>query len=922
MNPLNYISLITWTICLFPVFTVSADLLVLARDQQAGAFSLNSLIIRHVEYRPFRFPENMNKYNLVWTHIPEGGALTLCFPDLWTISTTEMTLLSEDESQESESDKHCKRLVFLETSGMTQLQIAITASKLLPPPVFHNLDFKGVIAFEPWGVNVPYALPLNSYALRNIVVHLQKNKTGNAVSIPGCDTDSSPALVSASCYGCVDKFDFFDQKRPPAIPLPGPGSEMTLTLVLPESSACSPNSGALIHVEILSPFNEPITLTLTHDEALKLREADILTKPSALLSYLQRRSNGLRHWFNQREVLEDVLNAEAQETDSDIHERYINNLIASLDMLSVTITPDDPLNGSMPVGGIIGAMMGDKSGKQGDSARDGNQGTSPLSLRRRPTGSAEKPATPPERARKEGEGEDEPERQFKEQEATERPILDIRRILSQCHFDQYFSLQPDYVLAGLYIYGQLTLEQLHRLLAYDPIANIYSLESALSGDDLISVLEEGDNASRAASMSVLRWLNREQQTSLYHGTVSYAPEEWREAIKKAPDTPMEAFRNQPSRMLAHMLLPHTRNMRLYNQLARLGYIPEMPLKSPVTGAYPLMLLIVKNANADTATHSQILSDLTILLPNSLIPADHLQPQEGYTGMGDSKDDDLTSLTDTGTSNSSSINLEDKRSIIKALLEGDGVSSDTLDAISRFQLLDESRVNQILDVDVDVKKRLKELLILTQECQNNYNKTQLALSTWGYSEQAIKALDQFLDWQVCDKFAKAFDDNADEVAPTLTNMLRSFNIHLKMRHIKFPQLVGELRTDEQWQAYDTERASIQQSQELIEHKELNSYVLRLAEQLAENNFRASRRNILWDFSFDVEISKVAKRKLNIHDQAFDLLTGETSLTTLTTAIKTLVKHRAEQFLKQKIEQQRRIDEGREGWCEWIMRIILG
>lgn len=667
MNQFNFISLITWIIFLFPGLTVSADYLVLARDQHFGAFSMNSFITRPAETRSSRLPESKDKYNLVWTHIPRGGALSVCFSDSWSISSTEIALFSEDENQESEPDKHCKTLVFLETSGMTRLQLAATAAKL-PPPVLRNLNFKGVIAFEPRIESKHGALPLTSYALQNIVIHVRQNETSNAFTMSGGDTDRSHALPSTYSYGGGNTLDSFDQKRPPALPFPGAGSEMTLSLILPENSTYRPESGLLIHVEILSHSDGPIVLTLTHDEALILQEAGILTKPSILLSYFQKRSFGLRNWFNQREVLEDVLNAEAEETDTNIYESYINNLIASLNELSVTITPDDPHIGSVPVDGIIGAMMGEQSAKEGSTASGKKQDTASSSgLSRRPTGSEGKSPPLPERAEDEGE-KDPPEDHKKEEEVTDQQLLDIRQILGRCRFDQYFNLRPDYVMAGLFAYGQLTVEQLQQLSEYDPSSDMYNVKVSLSSDDLISILEEGNETVRAASLSVLRWLDRKDKTQLYHGVLSYAPKQWQSRIAKEPEKFAGASnkRQRSVREFIHSQIPGMKNMRPFSEIIA-PYRPGDELLPPQPNKFYMLTGFILNKKL----RSEFRKDHARL--SKLIPA--LQSQVDYIDESDSEEEDSICSTDEAQITSPS-SPEEKRDPLMGLVESMGISQGT------------------------------------------------------------------------------------------------------------------------------------------------------------------------------------------------------------------------------------------------------
>ena len=268
-------------------------------------------------------------------------------------------------------------------------------------------------------------------------------------------------------------------------------------------------------------------------------------------------------------------------------------------------------------------------------------------------------------------------------------------------------------------------------------------------------------------------------------------------------------------------------------------------------------------------------------------------------------------------------LEEKSTIIKAFLSEREITQDTLNAIEKFELLDDHRADLILKDGCVEEDRIKELLQQVTQCQSNYDKAHQALMQFGYSQQAITLLDnkKYLNQKACTQLAKAFDQEASQVASQLTTTLRIFNTFLSMNEIKYPPLIDELKTYDDWKISDTEQAHLEQYRELIAQKGLERFVNSLTETLVDENFKAGRQSIQWNMALDDEIADMARRSQDAHDYHLEFLTGDNTQSTLSTAMKEVVKQRAPALLEKKIKRQQRINKGEEGWCEWIMRILF-
>ena len=899
----------------------SADTIVFARDQHTGTAPINTLITAHSEKHSSRFLKKFHQYELYWSGITEGDSITLCFPVPWSVSRMETVLFSDPENPATGQDKHCKRLQFPETSGSIQLLPAATDQQLRQCTL-HHPDFNGVIALEPEPVEEPDFFQFASYGFHKIPVQLPENQTDGAPFATDSDSASGQTGVPASGSGSYGLYPF-DQKRPRGLPFPGPGSSMVLSLVLPGKLTPASADSRCIRIEILfENTSETRVLTLVHDEVQALQEAGILTKPLALLRYLQERSHKVRHWLTQRDDLEEVLDTVTDDTNTNVHEAYINNLIASLNELSITLSPDSSPGESLSVPGILGAMTGGEGVSQPDSSMGKDQqGQSTHGLRRRKAG-PEQHERPSDLSSDDQGDQQQPYQQSANTGAGETGSLDIRGILNLCHFSAYFSSQPDRILGGLYSYGQLTIEQLHQLLSYNPAAKDYNLSALITSSDLITVLEQGDNLARAKSLSVIRSLDQ-QQGEIYHGVLSYAPKEWHEVIQRTPDNVPESAdgsEHQLSRLFARMFLPHTAlsSLHLLNRLARSGFILSRHLNHPTAGTYPLALLIIQHYDSSSETYGEITLKLNSMVTDLTIPP----ALRELIGFPESESEEADTMSEQGPIYTEPAPLEEKISIIKTFLLEKEVTQETIDVIERFNMLTEHRVSQIFVDDVVEEEPLYELLQEAQQLLSDQECAPLALKQLGYSEEAIKLLSQrYLDQQTCALFARAFDERATLVASQLTIKLRLFNSFLSMNRIKHPPLNDKLKTHDDWRASDAEKAALEQAREQITQKGLEHFADVLAEDLATRNFRAGHREIRWDNLLDMDIDQVTSKKQNVHDQHFELLTGQNHQLTLATALKEVTKQKAREHLKQKIKRQQRIDNGEEGWCEWIMRILF-
>ncbi len=904
-----------------------SDSIILTRGQSSSLSSTNTVITgRSAHYTSFG--REQNQYNLSWSRFSKGEHLTLCFPASWSIRSTKLSLLSFDELTRSTSDTRCKNLTFLESSGQSQLQFTTSTTQKLPQPILFDLEFSGVIAFEPAIYELDATSETEAYfydplLLNKIKNHVQQNDTEAPFYLPYSDTPKHRPSSLPSYGGGYDAYDPFNRKPPPVMPFPGVGSDITLSVIIPISMTMDsePTSSPLVRVEIFSePSAEPAVLILSHDEILTLHNAGTLINPQALLSYLLRKSQGIAGWFSLEEDLEDALNMEADDTN--INERYINNLIASLHDLSITITPDNPANGSIAVNGILGAMMGDSSKQQQGITGRPDSSSNGSRQREKKSDSSE---SRQDINRDSGDGARQPPSQDSNELTVENSPLNIRTVLEGSDFQTYFHRRASYYLVGLYSHGQLTMEQLKKLFMYEAATKDYLLKCEITSDDLISILEQGDNTSQAKSLSVLRSLAESPDNAFFNCILTNTPSHWRDLIKQSPkdfESTEISTADQFSRNLAGIMLPYIASQSIFNALSRSGFIDQTHIIKKKLATHSLILLIVQNYDTDSDTYKEIIQKIMETIPALPIPQDfaRLMGLPETLVEEEKKKKKPNDLIDSVSSEKPA--LKDIVATIKRYMLENGVTHETITYMEKFELFNEKSIELILKNGHLNENNLAKFMEATQKHVTAKNDAISILIQADYSGEAITALDSYLNPKTCQTLQEAGSDKASQVADEVTKLFKTFNEFLSSKQISHPKLTYKLGTFEQWDISDGVQASILQNEELVNSHGFETFIQRRAITVAENSFKVGSKIIMWDNEIDGEIADKAKEKVSIHDTHYQAFTGDDTVTSLTVAVKTMIKDKAKRLLKNKIRQKEKIDQGRESWCEWCMRIFLG
>ena len=809
--------------------------------------------------------------NLIWSGVLQGGSLQACMPFPWTIPAGVTEVQGSDEDPSSTSGRFCKRLFFLMESGFAHLEpafgrVAVTETEVS----LSKADFQGIIAVE----QVTHKAPENLY---HPIITLMENDTGYTHSLPGSKV---PLIQSGLFYG-GEAYPPYDRKKPPVVPFRGPGSEITLMLVTNAAPwSTSENRGC--RVEMLSASGETSVLNLPLYEIQQLNDFGVLTNPSRFVGYLRQRGNRLNSWFDVRNTLEQVLDRQDGTTDPDFYEAYIGNLIAELDELEVMITPDQPVNGGIPVSGIWGAMINGDTTSESDLQPAANQqsaGQNELRQRRSTQQSRENSDSP-------GDGNEAPDPSDHSAivMAAETEQLDIRNILHQCDFSRQFSQQPDHYLAGLFGYGQLTFEQLCALFHYNPTSHSLGLQEAITSEALIDMLEQGDNYHRARTLSVLHEID--DDTPVTNGVVNFAPGIWKSTIQAKPVMLLEsdsAPSAQRGRQLLLALLDNT-SPALFNRLARGGFIRTQWLHQSPVSRYPLILLTLENHGCSRLEEIiEIVSGINPGLGSSLgNPSPDNSPE--YSAVSENQ---LSSPV-------AGLSLDEKKArLIKELIIHHHIDDKTVKALSTAGLLNEEEIAKVFNNEDNIipEQRICLLHELHRRTHilSNAERAELALKAFGYSEMAIQALkaNNYLNPHSCRSLAQSFDAAADPASASAAlqcvPLIRRYNRFLGTQNISFPSLYARMRTPEGWEQWNEEHWQLQ-DMILLNHKKLNNYVRLLADSLYEQSLSKGANEIVWTTKDTIEVWDRIKGLGNTHVQHFELFTGERIESTLFDAVK--------------------------------------
>ncbi|UYM14520.1 hypothetical protein [Endozoicomonas euniceicola] len=849
-------------------------------------------------------PDTSNKkeYEFVWSGVTEGRHLQACLPESWSLATESQGVKVMASTLNEPEGSDCKLLYFHSAQGRSRLKTKTAdVQNHLFQPTFPGPDFTGVIALKPV---TERNSQVQGYSITSDVK--PQNETGH---LPLPYDRSDPPLLFGSSSGHMGLDDPFDDRKPPFLFSPLAGSELVISPVLAPQ-----NQHPFIRITILLLSGESFTSTLSGDEALALKKAKALTNPFQLLSYLRRKQHWLSSWFSQREDLESAL-----ENSDEANERYIQNLIDSLNDMKVMITSDQ----SIPVSGILNAMINGNPENTGNSQEASGNG-----LRHRKTGGASNnrnPAGNGESGNAEGvnggggDGQH-PDQTVKKTEGESGSRLDIRSILNQSQFSELFNTVPDFVLSSLYAYGQLTAEQLAELLM---AFSEDDLSSSLRSDDLIEKLEQRNDEDKAISLSVLhhiaKTVGENNNLHLIHQLIlAKTPSAWRDVVRKKPEIPNDNIPEEVTRHLAKLLgFNGEKRVNLYNNMARKGYIPSEIYSSRLFRPYPVALFIIHNHKLDKSVSGAVLEYIHGLAPD--LDVERRLTELLYGTQEQEMTEHTTGLPMQTEATRQNQDLKEKSKAVTDFLKQKGIKEYTLNLLNNSGLLDENRINKIcIDNSGTINKNeidqlLNDLVTHTLSIE--------ALKQLGYSESAIEALKNNGNLHIdnCKLLAQAFDDNAAEViAEGLTGKLKIFNSFLRLNNIKHPELVDRLRTNDEWSKLDSGQTAFTQHREIIRHYGLETYVNMQAQYIVDSEAASP----LDEFDISVRVNKAIKALATSHDHQYERLTGENLHLSITTAIKYMIKFRVNEIVRQKTERQKKIDEGRESWCEWLTRMIFG
>ena len=901
--------------CAFTVFFIAvlcinnsySQVAIYSRVKENGQY-YNALITEDLSYSSdaVNVPDTSNKkeYEFVWSRVTEGMHLKACLPEPWSLATesqgVEVMASTLNESEGSD----CKLLCFHSVQGSSRLKTKTAdVQNHLFQPTFPGSDFTGVIALKPV---TERNSKIQGYSITSDVK--PQNETGQ---LPLPYDHSDPPLLFGSSSGHMGLDDPFDDRKPPFLFSPLAGSELVISPVFTPQ-----NQHSFIRITILLLSGESFTSTLSGDEALALKKVKALTNPFQLLSYLRRRHHWLSSWFSQRVDLEGAL-----ENSDEANERYIQNLIDSLNDMKVMITSDQ----SIPVSGILNAMINGNPENTGNSQEASGNG-----LRHRKTGGASNnrnPAGNGESGNAEGvnggggDGQH-PDQAVKKIEGESGSGLDIRSILNQSQFSKLFNAAPDFILSRLYAYGQLTTEQLMELLQYNAERGEYDLSSPLTSDDLIEKLEQRNDEDKAILLSVLhhiaKTLGENNHLHLIHQHIlSKTPSAWRDIVRKTPEIPNDNTSEEITRHLAKLLAFNgKKRVALYNNMIRKNYIPKQAYLSDILNSYPVALFIINHHKSDKSVSEAVLEHIKGSAPNLVVG--RRLTELLYGTKEQEMTEHATEVSIKTTLPTQKQDLEKKRRVITDFLKHQGITEDTLSALDDSGLLDENRINQICIDDSDTTD-LSQIESLLADLKAHHRPIAMeALKRLGYSEEAINALrnNGNLHLDNCELLEKAFDDTvAKDIAETLTKKLKIFNSFLQSVGIKDPGLTDRLRTHDEWLERDSEQTTYSQNYEIIHRYGLESFVNSMAQAaIAGSPFD--------EFDISVRVNRAIKTYATPHDHQYERLTGENLHLSITTAIEYMIKFRAKEIIKQKAERQKKIDDGRESWCEWLTRMIFG
>ena len=896
--------------CAFTVFFIAvlcisnsySQVAIYSRVKENGQY-YNALITEDLSYSSdaVNVPDTSNKkeYEFVWSRVTEGMHLKACLPEPWSLATesqgVEVMASTLNESEGSD----CKLLCFHSVQGSSRLKTKTAdVQNHLFQPTFPGSDFTGVIALKPV---TERNSKIQGYSITSDVK--PQNETGQ---LPLPYDHSDPPLLFGSSSGHMGLDDPFDDRKPPFLFSPLAGSELVISPVFTPQ-----NQHSFIRITILLLSGESFTSTLSGDEALALKKVKALTNPFQLLSYLRRRHHWLSSWFSQRVDLEGAL-----ENSDEANERYIQNLIDSLNDMKVMITSDQ----SIPVSGILNAMINGNPENTGNSQEASGNG-----LRHRKTGGASNnrnPAGNGESGNAEGvnggggDGQH-PDQAVKKTEGESGSGLDIRSILNQSQFSKLFNTVPDFVLSSLYAYGQLTAEQLAELLM---AFSEDDLSSSLRSDDLIEKLEQRNDEDKAISLSVLhhiaKTVGENNNLHLIHQLIlAKTPSAWRDVVRKKPEIPNDNIPEEVTRHLAKLLgFNGEKRVNLYNNMARKGYIPSEIYSSRLFRPYPVALFIIHHHKLDKSVSGAVLE----YIQDSALDLDvERRLTELLYGTKEQEVTEHTTELPTQTeATGQNQGLKEKSGAIIHFLIQEGIKRDTLSILNDSGLLDENRINKICIDDSstinknEINKLINDLVSYTQSME--------ALKQLGYSESAIEALKNNGNLHIDNRklLAQAFDDTAAEAtAEELSRKLKIFNLFLRLKNIEHPELVDRLRTNDEWLKRDREQAAFNQHREIVQRYGLESFVNSMAQAaIAGSPFD--------EFDISVRVNRAIKTYATPYDHQYERLTGENLHLSITTAIKYMIEFRVKEIIKQKAERQKKIDEGRESWCEWLTRMIFG